>query len=282
MIPSPKDAVPISNLLSLAAIKIFPSRRSANNEIFRGGHASGFFWESEGDIYLVTNWHNICVWDPIQNKSLSENGFTPTCIELTIELGQDVGRGRTKRDARQVILELFDDSGQPKWFEHPNLGSRVDVVALKIAKRGDAQLINQPLNAYSDFVDYVVAVGDDAFVLGFPLGLDGGPRLPIWKRASIATEPHYDLGGLPKLLIDTATRQGMSGAPVIAIRRGLTAPQNAKSLGDSIFGTVETFLGVYSGRVGNDELGAQLGIVWKASVISEIIDGRTLGKTPFP
>jgi hypothetical protein len=74
----------------------------------------------------------------------------------------------------------------------------------------------------------------------------------------------------------------MSGAPVIAIRRGLTAPQNAKSLGDSIFGTVETFLGVYSGRVGNDELGAQLGIVWKASVISEIIDGRTLGKTPFP
>ena len=58
-------------------------------------------------------------------------------------------------------------------------------------------------------------------------------------------------------------------------------PRNAKDLGESIFGTAETFLGVYSGRLGDDALGAQLGLVWKASVIDEIVRGGTRGKTPF-
>jgi hypothetical protein len=236
-----RDAVLISNLLSLAAVKIFPSRKNASGEIVHGGHASGFFWEFEGDIYLITNWHNVCVWDPIQNRALSEKGFTPNCVELTIELGEDVGDGRTRRDFRQAVIDLFDADDNPQWLEHPTFGCRVDVVALKLAKLGDAKLNNKPLNAYPDFVDYEVAVGDDTFVLGYPLGLDGGPKLPIWKRGSIATEPHYDLEGLPKILIDTATRRGMSGAPTIAVRRGLTTPRGAKDLSQSILGTAEAF-----------------------------------------
>jgi hypothetical protein len=275
------DAVRISNLLSLAALKVFPSRKDSSGEILRGGHASGFFWEFDGDIYLITNWHNVCAWDPIRNRALSECAFTPNCIELTVELGQDVGDGRTKRDFRQAIIDLFDDEGMPKWVEHPIFGNRVDVVALKLAKLGDANLNNKPLNTYPEFVDYEVSVGEDAYVLGYPLGLEGGPKLPIWKRASIATEPHYDLEQLPKILIDTATRQGMSGAPVVAVRRGLTQPRGTTGFDKQIFGTVETFLGVYSGRVGDDQLGAQLGIVWKASAVDEIVRRGVRGRTPF-
>jgi hypothetical protein len=207
------DAVLISNLLSLAAVRIFPSRKEQSGQILRGGHASGFFWESDGDIYLITNWHNVCAWDPIRNRALSENAFTPDCIELIVELGYDVGDGRVKRDFRQAVINLFDTNGQPEWLEHPTFGKRVGVVALKLAKLGSATLNNRPLNSYPAFVDYDLAVGDEAFVLGYPLGLEGGPNLPIWKRASIATEPHHDLGGLPKVLVDTATRKGMSGRP---------------------------------------------------------------------
>src|SRR5262249_3527183 len=159
------------------------------------------------------------------------------------ELRQDLEDGRIKRDRRQATIDLFDDTGKPRWLEHPKFGQQVDVVALKVGEIGEALLLNRPLNSYEDFTDFSVIVGDDAFVLGFPLGLDGGPGLPIWKRASIATEPHHNLEGLPKLLIDTATRQGMSGGPVIAVRRGLTAPRGATSLGESFIGLTETFLG---------------------------------------
>ena len=52
-------------------------------------------------------------------------------------------------------------------------------------------------------------------VLGFPMNLSHEEILPIWKRASVATEPDIPHDNLPVFLIDTATREGMSGAPVI-------------------------------------------------------------------
>jgi len=113
------------------------------------------------------------------------------------------------------------------------------------------------------------------------MGLDGGPGLPIWKRASIAMEPLYDLDGLPKLLVDTATRKGMSGGIVIVRRRGLIVLSDAKDQSEHRIGTGDNFLGVYSGRVGDDELGVQLGIVWKGRVIDEIIKGGVAGKSPY-
>jgi hypothetical protein len=155
------------------------------------------------------------------------------------------------------------------------------VVALKIAKRGDAQLLNPPLNKFEGFTDFRPDIGEDAFILGFPKGLEAGAGLPIWKRASIASEPNYDLDGLPKLLVDTATRQGMSGSVVIARRRGLIVPRSARSEAEHIVGMADNFVGVYSGRIGDDPLGVQLGVVWKGRVIDEIIGGGVPGKAPY-
>lgn len=274
------QAIRISSSLSLSVVKIHLARKAPNGEVHRGGHATGFIWQREDVVYLVTNWHNVCAWDPIADKSLSENAFTPNLLEFTIELRKDLEDGRIRRDPRSVTLDLFDKDGVPSWLEHPTHGRRVDVVVLKIGMLDGAVLLNIPLNKYQDFVDFIPSVGDDAFVLGFPLGLEGGPGLPIWKRASIATEPNYNLDKLPKLLIDTATRKGMSGGAVIVVRRGLIAPAG-KGLKDSIIGTAERFLGVYSGRLGDDPLGVQLGTVWKAAVIDDIIEGNKRGSSPF-
>lgn len=119
----------------------------------------------------------------------------------------------------------------------------------------------------------------DVFVLGFPLGWTGGAKYPIWKRASIASEPLFDLDDLPKMYIDTATRQGMSGSPVFAKCSGnffLEGSDTSNPL-QMMMGEAYRFLGVYSGRIGDggdnkDEFSAQLGIVWKERVIREIIE----------
>jgi hypothetical protein len=51
-------------------------------------------------------------------------------------------------------------------------------------------------------------------------------------------------------------------------------------MGSEVIGRIRNFMGIYSGQIGKDELKAQLGIVWKARVIEEIIDAKALGKAP--
>lgn len=178
------------------------------------------------------------------------------------------------------MLDLFDADGKPDWLEHPKWRRTADVIALRIGPLDGARLFNQPINTHA-FDNFEPAVGYDAFVIGFPMHMDGSSGFPIWKRASIATEPDIDLNELPKLLIDTGTRKGMSGSPVIAVRRGVIKPRGSKDVRDTIFGEGKEFLGVYGGRIGDDEMGVQLGVVWKASVVSEIISSGVRGKTPF-
>ena len=121
-------------------------------------------------------------------------------------------------------------------------------------------------------------MADEAFVIGYPFSDATYLQLPIWKRASIASEPDVDVDQLPKLLIDTATRPGLSGSPVIMQRVGIHGMNGGEIDKNTIIGRIRNFLGVYSGRIGADEVKAQLGIVWKAHVIQEIIDGQVPGK----
>jgi len=87
-----------------------------------------------------------------------------------------------------------------------------------------------------------------------------------------------DRDDLPKVLVDTATRPGMSGAPAFVIQRGYHRLEaNPKHLQG---GHGQRFLGVYSSRIGDELEGFQLGEVWKERVINEIIEGGTRGNDP--
>ncbi|MCF6348609.1 MAG: hypothetical protein L3J20_09970 [Flavobacteriaceae bacterium] len=84
---------------------------------------------------------------------------------------------------------------------------------------------------------------------------------------------------MPKIFVDTASRPGMSGSPVIFKRSGIHGIIDGKLKLDTVIGVIQGFVGIYSGRIlGKNELEAQLGIVWKKQVIDEIIDGDTKGK----
>jgi len=73
---------------------------------------------------------------------------------------------------------------------------------------------------------------------------------------------------------DTATRSGLSGSPVIMKRHGMHCLVSGALTGEEIIGTISNFIGVYSGRMGKDEFKAQLGIVWRASVINDIVSRK--------
>jgi hypothetical protein len=97
---------------------------------------------------------------------------------------------------------------------------------------------------------------------------------PIWKRGTLALDPTFDPEGLPKMLVDTASREGMSGSVVIArhivVGRDYLRKDGTMSA-PVLYAKLDVVIGIYSGRHYPDHEKAQLGIVWKRRVIEETI-----------
>ena len=242
------------------------------------GSGTGFFYKSDGRLYLITNWHVVSGRNFQTLKCNLTNGGLPDRLKFTVGCRGHIG------EWMEIDHMLYEDSGanvqpeRPIWLEHAVHRHKVDVVAIPILL---------PEGAEAHTIDHVntvptmaLKVSRDVFVLGYPRGISGSRGFPIWKRASIATEPAIQLDGLPKMLVDTATREGMSGAPVVAIADGefdVEGPPPPYRLP----GRVYRFVGVYSGRLGKNEMEAQLGIVWKAQAVGEIVQVPTAGKSSF-
>ncbi|MBL8557946.1 MAG: hypothetical protein JNM47_04455 [Hyphomonadaceae bacterium] len=283
------EAYRISSPISYIPTHLTLIRRD-HGKVVAKSSATGFLWHRAGDYFLVTNLHNVTGWDADRNVALSDQGWLPNEILVPLAFRERPGPDGRFAFARAAQgSALTNSAGEPRWLVHPHYGSKVDVAVLLLGKLKpedfvthvknphEWELATQPANECPEWMPFQENAGDDAYVIGFPFGMDGGHEFPIWKRASIASEPDLNLGGLPKLLIDTATRKGMSGSPVIVVRRG--AIQQPDS--DMWVGQAPDLLGVYSGRLGDDPLGVQLGVVWKKRVIDEIIDGGTLGRWPW-
>ena len=243
---------------------------------------TAFFYSFDGQDYLITNWHNVTGRKPSDNTVISESGGIPDNLLLRIPYREQQENGPTLLKWIPDSLKLYEDAErqEPSWLEHPVYGRRVDAAAIRIEKLGATSAV--PANAESlDLSNLRLLPGMDVFVLGYPRGISGGGRFPIWKRGSIASEPAVHIDDLPKMFIDTATREGMSGSPVFAQETGFWAPEGAELPSGGVFGRGNRFLGVYSGRLGEDPFLAQLGIVWKEEAISEIVKSEKRGTSSF-
>lgn len=236
---------------------------------------TGFIYEKNQNFYLVTNWHNVSGKNPFTGEYLSKTLAMPDMLSTMFRVKE-----MPASCIREHILLYEDDQKmRPRWLEHPEFGHKVDVVVLPLSDNLTSKFTLFPINKVDFDTQYKEKVGDDAFVIGYPFSEVTYLQMPIWKRASIASEPDIILDQTPKMLIDTATRPGLSGSPVIMQRIGIHGLENGQVTASSIIGRVRNFIGIYSGRIGDDELKAQLGIVWKARVVDEIIDGNTMGKS---
>jgi hypothetical protein len=165
-------------------------------------------------------------------------------------------------------LEIRHANNSPLWLVHSTHKNQIDVVAVAIPNYADVAMY--AINTLSQ-LDLAVRIGVDVFVLGFPFGI-GPAGFPIWKRGSIASEPELPGAIQRHLFVDTASRPGMSGAPVIRRSWSSHSLANGATLEDGALGT--KFVGVYSGRLAStDPLDAQLGVAWPASLVAEIVSG---------
>ena len=224
---------------------------------------TGFTWKNEDQHFLITNWHNLSGRNPSSGKHISNTAAEPNNILVHWNKKNSLG-------LRVVTqLPLLDDEDTPLWWVHPRYKSSVDVALLPLPHIAHAEMY--PINEMESD-ELLVQVGHEVFVLGYPYGLSQA-GFPIWKRGSIASEPHIVTDEQPYILIDTASRQGMSGSPVLRRSWGLHFfEKDGFSMGDK-YKTL--FLGVYSGRLQTkDPLDAQLGMMWPAFYVDEIIAGH--------
>jgi hypothetical protein len=254
----------IQDRLSLAAVYI----RLLFGDTFLA-NGSAFLWRHEGQAYLVSNWHNLTGRNPRDKTPMSDTAGIPDRIECYLYKDR-VSNGKKIEGviSEAFTFPLFDADGNTRVIEHP-LGSFVDIAALPVSLH--EYVIPFFLNE-QEFDDRIsIYPGQDVFIIGYPLGVITGKPLPIWKRGTIASEPYIPIDGVQKMLIDTASRKGMSGSFVIAEHTGIFSPGGAEMSDDSWIGTGRKILGIYSGRLGASDIEAQLGIVWWRHLIDEVI-----------
>lgn len=246
---------------------------------------TGFIYEYNESLFLVTNGHNITRMSPDQLVRISNSAAFPTRIQTKVRISrQEVPNSLTLSDNASIEIYEDNDFNKPKWYFHPSKGYLIDVVVIPIDRKINIpnHVKLYPINSFEYDSEYKIAVSDDVFILGYPLDIVSILDLPLWKRGTIATEPFFDINGLPMMYVDTATTSGMSGSPVIMKRTGFHKKKSGPMDGSELIGTITNFIGIYSGRYTPKGLpDPQLGIVWREEVIQEIINGKKIGTIDF-
>jgi hypothetical protein len=246
---------------------------------------TGFIYEYEDYLYLITNGHNVTRLNPQQDRRIIDSAAFPSLISTKTRFINPTNPdliGITE----PFVIDLYEDDEfkKPTWYIHPVKGYLIDVVAIPI---GSCEKIPKnikffPINKFNFDTEYPPEVSDDVFILGYPFNITGKLELPVWKRGTIASEPAVPIDDLPKMFVDTATRSGMSGSPVIMKRTGIHGFDGKQRTGKEIIGTIYNFIGIYSGRIGaDDEFQAQLGVVWSEEVILEILKAKKKSDIKF-
>lgn len=225
--------------------------------------ATGFVAESPLGPVLITCRHVVTGRHNVTGKPLSRGGDIPNDIEIH-------HNGAEKREGVDTIVKctepLCHPDNTPLWWEHPTLGGRADIVALPLTKLTGVSLHPSTLGIGDPLI--VCRPAEPVSVVGFPFGKSGPGQFAIWATGFVASEISLDYDGLPVFLIDCRSRPGQSGAPVLAHRTTSAVTED----GGVAIGPGEAysrFLGVYSGRIHPE---SDIGMVWKASAVQELVE----------
>ena len=232
-------------LLTAARVSTFERERGLTN-------ASGFFFERDGRLFLVTSRH-VMLDEP--SKHFPDR--------LVIELHVDPDN---LADSTGFSIPLYR-GGKSIWRQGLDAAGEIDVAAIELerdALPGSAVYRAFTPKHLADPLDHV-EVGSSLLVVGFPLGFhDTLHHMPVVRQAVIASSFGLRFRGEGYFLTDARTHSGTSGAPVV-MRIAVQDPV----LGDLPW----MLLGVHSARIDagtrDRELDEALGLncAWYADIL---------------
>jgi S1-C subfamily serine protease len=183
--------------LAVARVSTFVADQPLTN-------ATGFFFEREARLHLVTSRH-VLLDEPSDHH--------PDRIEIELHVDAD-NLGNTV----QFSVPLYRD-GKSVWREGLDSAGAIDIAVLPI----DRSALPQKL-LYRSFTPAhlmakldLIEIGMSVRVVGFPLGIhDLMHKLPVARQAVVASAFGVRFQGQGCFLTDARLHRGMSGAPVVA------------------------------------------------------------------
>lgn len=218
-------------------------------------NASGFFFERDNRLFLVTSRH-VLVDQP-------GNHF-PDRIEIELHTNPD-----NLAQSTGFSIPLYRE-GTSLWRQGTDTTGEIDVAVIEIERDalpdGTTYRSFTPVHLLSD--DDQVEIGSALLVVGFPLGFhDTLHHLPVVRHAVIASSFGLRFQGMGYFLTDARTHRGTSGAPVV-----MRVAKPDVTLGDVQW----KLLGIHSARldVGTRdlELDEALGLncAWYADILQTL------------
>jgi S1-C subfamily serine protease len=216
--------------------------------------ASGFFFERDGRLYLVTSRH-VLIDTPSKHF--------PSRIEIELHTDEE---NLTRSTGLSIWLYL---NGKSIWRQGSDAAGEIDVAVIEIERAALPPSV--AIRCFTpDHLQHSlqeVEVGSSLLVVGFPLGFhDALHHLPVVRQAAIASSFGLRFQGQGYFLTDARTHRGTSGAPVV-LRDSARDPRLPWKL-----------LGVHSSRVDmgsrdlkqDESLG--LNCAWYADILLTLTD----------
>lgn len=169
----------------------------SNNNVI--GTATGFFFQNNSSLYLITNRHVV--------------QFSVNDLHAKLILNIHVDSSNHSK-FKQIEIPL-NHTGKLLWYGYSD--PTIDVVAIPIDKNLISGGIVTPLSK-ENFPpsDISLTIGDDLLAIGYPRGFTDQINLtPIAKSCIISTPIEIPFENKPMILIDGNLQPGMSGSPII-------------------------------------------------------------------
>ncbi|SDZ16195.1 trypsin-like peptidase domain-containing protein [Herbiconiux ginsengi] len=253
-------------------------------EVFYGderiSEATGFVVEHEERLFLISNRHVLAGMKPGSMELVDKAGRQATSVRITSYVATESSSATVCQDFPLIAPSTAGGYPSALWFEHPTYGNTVDVAALELTdlQAPDYALQDETV-ANDESSMYPIRQLDTMTVIGYPGGVHGGVRgKAVWMKGTVASDYADEVDGLPRFLIDSRTRAGMSGSPVYfsAAGRSAVVSEGILSIADP---DAFQFVGVYSGRIFDE---SDVGYVWRAKTMWEIVVGEVLGQAYQP